>query len=390
MSRVRFTQLVTELASHAGLGPMAAEVLAVVNAAFETRDYVFPRPGSRTLGRSSALPPDVACVGEVDVREVLRRGAQSSEELDVLCAVTLLSMSASWPSERQAQLEIAHRLLWLETHSGLRCLSSVSAVLDGHRQLELAEALLALLTSATTLSPGEFAVGQAWLSSCAAPECASIAGTARELAFPESNSSGHRSFTQGGALAPLHGHLGPKPRNSVVTVLLAVTTLLFFARASRALGQLALNYRRPASLVLGSRGLELDSRLELLGKVLRERKQVVPLEEIRQVAREVRYPRLGLYAGLTALTLGTLLGTRLFVDGLRVSGLSFTMMAWGALLVVVGLGLDFLFSGLSDGVRGRCRVVVRTRGSGSFTLGALSPNEADRLLSELHAQLSPR
>jgi hypothetical protein len=96
---------------------------------------------------------------------------------------------------------------------------------------------------------------------------------------------------------------------------------------------------------------------------------------------------LGLYAGLTALTLGTLIGTRVFVDGLRVAGLSFTMMAWGALLVILGLGLDLMLSGLSDGVRGQCRVVVRTRRSGAFSLGSLNPNEVDRLLSQLSAQL---
>jgi hypothetical protein len=142
--------------------------------------------------------------------------------------------------------------------------------------------------------------------------------------------------------------------------------------------------------MLGSRGLELVSRHELLGRVIKERRQLVPLDELRQVVREVRYPRLGLYAGLMALTLGTLVGTRLFVDGLRVSGLSFTMMAWGALFVVLGLGLDLLLTGLFDGARGQCRVVVRTRGSGAFSLGSLNPSEVDRLLSDLSTQLQSR
>jgi hypothetical protein len=80
-------------------------------------------------------------------------------------------------------------------------------------------------------------------------------------------------------------------------------------------------------------------------------------------------------------------GTRLFVDGLRVTGLSFVMMAWGILFVLLGLGLDLLLAGGSDSVKGQCRLVVQTRKSGAFSLGSLDPAEVDSLLSELSTKL---
>ncbi|MGC4065805.1 MAG: hypothetical protein QM784_14380 [Polyangiaceae bacterium] len=181
----------------------------------------------------------------------------------------------------------------------------------------------------------------------------------------------------------LRGDLGPKPRGPASTALLAMTALLFVMRAARSLGRYALGFRSPASLALSEQGLVLSSRMEFLGRVLHERTQLVPLGEIRQMVREVRYPRLGLYAGLSALTLGTVIGARLFVDGLRVAGFSFAMMAWGALLVLLGIGLDLLLAGFSDSVHGKCRLIVSTRKSGAFALGSLEPAEVDALLAAL-------
>lgn len=386
MSQTRFTQLVTELSSHAGLGPMAAEILARGESAYLAQDSVFPRPGSRTLGQPGNIATQIALVGDLDLRQILEFGARSSEDLDLLSALMLLGTAASWPTEPSSQQTLARRLLWLETHSALRCLSSAGAILDGARLKDLGFSLLQLLESPDQelrpLTPAERAVGRAWLMTCAATECRSYSERAQALE--------HVANAVGASNLELRGDLGPKPRHGLLTALLAMTTLLFIDRAARAAGRYTLSFRSPAHLRLSERGLELTFHRELLGRVLKERKHLIPLSEIRQVLREVRYPRLGLYAGLAALTLGTLFGMRVFVDGLRVAGVSFVMMAWGAGFIVLGLGLDLLLTGLSDGAKGKCRLVVRTRNSGGFALGALNPTEVDSMLTELSSRLAER
>ena len=374
------------LSSQAGLGPVIEAVRASGERACVEGDYVFPRPGSRSLPASAGLDQGNARVGDVDLIQVLRHGAQSAEEVEMLTAVTLLGVAAGWPAAQEQQQALARRLLWLDSYCGFHCFSCAAQVLDGARVAQLAEGVVTLLDQAELDLPMD-AVGRAWLFSCSLPECQSIAARVLGPGVQEPGVRAPQHRLSRGCHT-LSGDLGPRPRNAAVVLILAVTTLLFFSRATRGLLRQTLGYRRPARLVLSSQGLELSSRHELLGRVTKERRQIVPLAEIRQVLREVRYPRLGLYAGLSALTIGTLLGTRVFVDGLRVAGLSFPMIAWGAILVLGGLALDLLMTGLSDRAKGKCRLVVHTRGAGSFSLGSLNPAEVDSLLERLAVSLA--
>lgn len=357
-------------------------------------DVVFPRPGSPTLG--AVQPPADArqIVDEVDLSEVYRRGAMSSEELDTLTVLVMLGASAAWPNPPSSGADLAQCLLWLETYTGLRCLSASSTVFDGARQRQLGEAILGLLTSGSgetrearrpRLSVAELAVGRSWLASSDVPECADLVRRAREMpSVPPA------PLSRGDLDQPISGDLGPRPRHPVTLVLFAITGILFLLRAGRALGRWVLRVRTPTSLWISDRGLELFSRQEVLGRVLRERRVVVPIEDIRSVEREVRFPRFGLYAGLLALALGTLLGTRLFVDGLRVAGLSFPLIAIGLVCIVLGVALDMALSGLSDSVRGRCRLLVQPRRGRGWAVGDLDASGVDRLLTELSTQLASR
>lgn len=384
MSRSRFTQLVTELSSHGALPHWAGVVMQAGLAAYGAKDPVFPRPGSKTLASVPPIPADMALIGELDLSEILRRGAQSSEELDLLTALLLLGTVASWPSSNAERATVGHALLWLETYSGLRCLSQAGLVLDGGRLRELAQAISSSLASGN-LEATMRVVGDAWIRSAEVPELAAVAA---QLPSAPPSMEGFPSGSGLGAHAEeLSGDLGPRPRSAAVVALLALSTLLFFSRFAQLIGKLTLGYRKPAKVVLSERGLELTTRLELLGRVLKERAYVIPFHEIRQVLREVRYPRLGLYAGIASLSLGTIVGTRVFVDGLRVTGMSFPMMGWGALLVMIGLGLDLLLSGQGLRSSAKCRLVVRTRKTGGFSLGSLDEAQVDAVLQRLQARL---
>ena len=149
------------------------------------------------------------------------------------------------------------------------------------------------------------------------------------------------------------------------------------------LGKLGLAFKQPAEVRLSDRGLELSHRTELLGRVLRKRETLIPLANLARVTREVRYPRLGLYLGLIALTLGSYVGMGLLVDGARVPGGSLQLLSMGVLIVALGLAIDYGLTVLSDNARGRCRLVVEPKKGRRVCVGALDPARADAMLAAL-------
>jgi hypothetical protein len=241
---------------------------------------------------------------------------------------------------------------------------------------QLGSVLLDLLEKAE-VSPTEQRIAKAWLSACSLPECAQAAARARDWVVEDAATK-----------VSVQGQLGPRPHSALGWTVMALTGLLFLNRFGVAMGRLVLMRRSPATFWLSERGLELVVRHEMLGRRLKERRILLPIDTIRSVEREVRFPRLGLYAGLTALTLGTLLGTRLFVDGLRVAGLSFPLLAMGLGLVLVGILLDMALSGAGESLRGRCRVVIKTRRGPGWSIGDLEAQRVDPLLTELSGRLS--
>ena len=144
-----------------------------------------------------------------------------------------------------------------------------------------------------------------------------------------------RALLAAGGIArePLQGELVPAPFGTVATVARALTLVLAVVQVWRLVARYAFGYRRPAAFSLTDRGLELSYRVELLGKVLRERTELVPLANLSRVTREVEYARAGVYAGLGALVLGTYFGMGLFVDALRVPGGSGSLLAMAVALI---------------------------------------------------------
>ncbi len=71
----------------------------------------------------------------------------------------------------------------------------------------------------------------------------------------------------------------------------------------------------------------------------------------------------------------------LFIDGARVG--SPEMIGIGALLVMGGVGLDFLLENAQSGIRGRCRVVLVPKKGPAFAVGDLEPAVADAAIARL-------
>lgn len=181
----------------------------------------------------------------------------------------------------------------------------------------------------------------------------------------------------------LVGELTAAPKGAVVAALLVLSGVSFVRGAARLVGKLALAYRQPAELHFSSRGLEISHRTELLGRVLRDSVTLIPIQNLASITREVRYARLGMYAGLGALVLGTYVGAGLLVDGMRVPGGSPSLLGLGLAAIGLGALFDFLLAVVIDAVRKTCRIVVTPHFGRSLCIQGLDPAETDRVLARV-------
>jgi hypothetical protein len=169
------------------------------------------------------------------------------------------------------------------------------------------------------------------------------------------------------------------PRGPVLTTILALTGILFVMHAVRLVARLALAYRRPAEVSLSDAGVTMRTRTEMLGRTLREREHVIVRAGLVRVVREVRYPRTAFYAGLLALALGSYVGVRAFVDGVRAASPS--LLLTGLVVVALGIAADFVLGSVLPGGRGRVRVVFVPRTGKAICVGDVDATRADDALA---------
>jgi hypothetical protein len=188
-------------------------------------------------------------------------------------------------------------------------------------------------------------------------------------------------------LEPLVGEWAPAPRGTVATIVMSLTGVSLVLHASRLLARLALAHRRPAEVLLSEDGsVRIKWRVELLGRTLTERDVLLRPPGLGRAAREVRYPRLLLYAALLALVAGSYVGVRALVDGVRAGSTS--LIAMGLLAIAVGLALDLALTSIAPGARGRCRVLFVPRAGAAVCVGAVDVASADAMLARLAGNLS--
>jgi len=176
----------------------------------------------------------------------------------------------------------------------------------------------------------------------------------------------------------LEGEAIGAPRGPVATTLLAVTGILFIMHALRILARVVLAYRRPAEVSLSDAGIRMKTRTELLGRILREREDVIVASGLVRVVREVRYPRASFYAGLLALALGSYVGMRAFGDGVRAASPS--LLLTGIVVVILGIAADFVLGTVIPGSRGRVRIAFVPRTGATLCLADVDVARADEAL----------
>ena len=340
--------------------------------------------------RSSALAPGELTTSHGDPVAVLERGPNDAAERMLASALVARGVALSPPAGVDAEDRAVGELLWAAAHAGLDVFPSLDAAL-GERALGPWGALCDLVRRIDggrepSFDRADALMGASALSFATHPDVrAARSRLADEVADPALRAAltlekevGEPAFEAGPTLT---GEVEPAPRSPLATVLLLLCGYSLVASACRLFARVALARRQPAEIDVTREGVRVRTRLVMLGRTLRESEHVMPAAALMRATREVRFPRVTLYAGLLALALGSFFGVWLFVDGARAASPS--MLGQGLLLVAVGIALELALTALVPGAKGRCRLVLVPRRGSAVCVGGLDIDAADRTLARL-------
>jgi len=360
--------------------------------------------GLAEVAERAGLKPEDAETPSGNALRALERGgeeAAGSGARALLSALLARGVALSPPASAEAEARVAEALLWLAANTPIDALPALEAAL-GDKAKGLFFAVAALVRKIDAGGAPAFGrpcalVGAAALREstleAARAEAYLLAGEVRDPvvkallgAAPAGAPAGEDGAAPGASASfpaglVLAGEVASPPRGPVALFFLGITGILPAAHLGRLVARVALRYRRPAEVRVTSHGVTVKSRTELIGRTLREHEVTIPREGLLLAAREVRYPRLGVYAGLFALALGSYFGVRFLVDGVLAGAPEYIAVA--ALLLGGGAGLDFLLEGGAGGARGKCRVVLVPRKGDAVAVGELDPAAADAALGRL-------
>jgi hypothetical protein len=325
---------------------------------------------------------------ETSFGNVLQALEQDGAKHAVLLGTLLArGVALSSPEGPDAERHVAEALLWMATHTGIDAFTALDATL-GPRADGLFRALAALVREANAGSAPGLGRAGALVGAAALGSSPSRAARSEARALASETDDRllqsllrHSTHASDDGSAPVMGELSAAPRNPFVLVLLAVSGLLLVIWIGRLILTLLLRRRRHAELSVSASGVTVAVKTELFGRTIREQRIHYPIEALLYAAREVKYPRLSLYVGLLALALGSYFGISLFIDGARAG--SPELLGIGALVVALGVALDFALTALPSIAQGTCRIVIVPRKGAALAVGQLDPAIADGALRRL-------
>lgn len=317
--------------------------------------------------------------------KVLESGPEGDAERALASALLAHAVAEAREDDDE---RLAGDLLWLATHTAFDATPLLDRAL-GEDAADLWSAIAGrvkriLEGRGAALGRGEALVGAAALASSESERARSLcreleAGT-KDTAVARILQAGTAS---GGSEFHLEGEATNAPRGPFLTFLYAVTGILFVIHVVRFIGRVVLAYRRPAELSLSREGLRLRSRTQVLGRTLRQHDHVILRAGLSRVSREVRYPSAAFYAGLLALAIGSLIGVRALVDGVRAASPSLLLL--GLVIIALGIAADFVLGSLIPGTRGRCRVVFVPRVGATLAMTDVDAARADDVVARVRA-----
>lgn len=366
----------------------AARSIATALATARSREL---EPMAAPILRSAGLATGTLTTSYGDPVAVLERGPTDAAERALAGALVARGIALSPPAGVDAEDRAVGELLWLAAHSPLDAFPALDAAL-GERAVGPWGALCDLVRRIDAgrepaFDRADALAGAAALRSATHPDVVAARTRLRDEVVDPSVREALAPSSGTGERAPLDaapalvGRIEPAPRGTVATTLLALSGILAVMATCRLLARVALARRERAEVEVTAEGVRIRSRTEMLGKVVREADVLLPPGSLVRATREIRFPRLPLYAGLFALALGSYLGVSLFVDGARAASPS--LIGQGLLVVMLGIGLELVATTLVPGSRGRCRIVLVPRRGSAVCVGELDIDAADRTLARL-------
>ncbi len=331
-----------------------------------------------------------------NVLRATRKGHQASAtERVMLGALLARGLGLTPPESGDAEAKTARAMLWLAAHTPVdatQALDDACPELAPRLYDHMAEAL-------RRFDANGVLQGEALDRASAVVGVATLASSLRGRAALEQIRAGLRDPLLAQLATPalaveatprkLGGELAPWPRSSVWTVLLTVTLILPLLALGRAFASRVLRLRRPVDLELSGTTLTLKTRTELMGKTLREQVRVWDRAAFARAGRELRYASLPTYVGMVSLLLGSYVGLRLVLDGLR--GGSPPYLAAGVGVLVLGLVVDWLSTRAPSRDPELCRLVLETHRGERVAIAGVDRRAADSVLRDLsRAAPSPR
>lgn len=322
---------------------------------------------------------------------VLERGPEDAAEKALVEALAAHAIAESPPRGEESESTHARDLLRLGARFGIDAFPLVDRAL-GDGALELWEAVGEAVRRADALKSGsgraEAIVGAAALASATSDAARVIrkklSSQVRDPLLVRIVGDGDAGAGSSEGERRLEGELTEGVRSPLRTTLLAVSGLLFAISVLRILGALALVYRRPAEVLVTKSGVRVRAKTMLLGRMLRETDTHIATPALVRASREVRYPRMGLYAGLFALAIGSYVGLSTFVDGVRAASPS--MLLAGLVIVALGIALDFALGAVRSGAKGKCLVLFEPEKGQRVCVAGVDPKSADLALGLLRGR----
>lgn len=376
--------VLNSLRSHAHTERLCARVseVCVLAARAKRADWLSAQTVAAETGPLTALSPAEAETEFGNVLSILDRGAQTPVEWCVLAAALSLSLARQWPTVAREQGPTAeerdqlHLVAWLAAHTGCNAWAffalddtcgdgplwgDVDACLDEWGSAEQLALAVGVMEAG---SEPALRLKASWLERSGNPSITTLLETSSTSPW-------------------LEGQIGsPSPRG-VALVVQTLTGYAFLKTLCASFARYVLWRRRHARLRISPRGVEILSKTHVLGQAFKETRELIPLTEIREIRRETRYAGMGLYVGIACLLLGSLVGSGLLLDGLRVPGTSPSLLSLGIALILLGLGIDFALSQWNRTIAGRGALLLKRAGGQSVLLQDLDPKAPSEVVERL-------